>query len=465
MHDHGGDLTGKAVATIKKYEMLKGGERVVVSVSGGPDSVALLHFLADIADGMGLTLSVFHADHMLRGDESRADAAFTGELAGRLGLESVLVTIDVKGEIRRTGRSPQDAARALRLERLLEHARDWGADRIAVGHTADDQVETFLMRVVQGAGLTGLASIGPVSGPVIRPLIEVWRVEVEQYLLSRRIEARQDSTNLELNYLRNRIRLKLLPCFVEEFGEAVKQVILRDVESLALDREYFQVLAGRALEDAAGFGESEVRIDRNKLLEMAPSLQRGVLRAAWTKLVPEEPVLNWQHAVDINRRVVLGATGAMIDLPCDSVAEREYDDIVIRRREQVARKFGPVPLTAPGSVELPWGQVIEADYVDADSIEFALDPGTEYARGDLRMPLTVRTPEPGDRFRPLGSPYQRKLKDFFIDIKLPRRNRRAVALVLEDERVVWVAGLRLDDRYRLGPADGRAIRLRLRAGL
>lgn len=434
---------------------------MLVSVSGGPDSVALLHFLSGIAGGMDLTLAVFHADHMLRGEESTEDARFVREMAEGMGLTRRNVTIDVKKEIKETGRSPQDAARALRLEKLLDFADEWDADRVAVGHTADDQVETFLMRVVQGAGLTGLASIGPMSGKIIRPLIDVWRFEVEAYLEQKGIAYRVDRTNLETAYLRNRIRLKLLPCFVSEFGDVVKEVILREVESLGLDREYLQEQARGALEQAARFEEYEIRIDRDRLLEMPPSLQRGVLREAWTRLLPGEPMLSWQHVVDITEKVVHGASGAAIDLPRDSVAEHEYDEIVIRCREQQQEEeHPPVALPVPGSVSLPWGGRIAAELVDVTEADFSGDADEEYVRPDISSPLTVRTPRPGDRFRPLGSPFQRKLKNFFIDIKLPRRERRRVSLVLDEDRVVWVSGLRLDDRYRLRPTDRKAVRLR-----
>jgi len=464
MHQHGGALEAKAVSTIAKYGMLRGGERVLVSVSGGPDSVALLNFLSGIAEGMDLTLAVFHADHMLRGDESTEDARFVREMAESTGLASRSVTIDVKKEIEQTGRSPQDAARALRLEKLLNFADEWDADKVAVGHTADDQVETFLMRVVQGAGLTGLASIGPMSGKIIRPLIEVWRFEVESYLAQGGIGYRVDRTNLETAYLRNRVRLKLLPFLVSEFGDVVKEVILREVESLGLDREYLQGQARGALEQAARFEEGEIRIDRDRLLGMPPSLQRGVLREAWTRLLPGEPMLSWQHVVDITEKVVHGATGAAIDLPRDSVAEHEYDEIVFRCREQEVEEHSPVELAVPGSVRVPWDGGIEAELVDFSGDELSGDADEEYVRADVKAPLTVRTPRPGDRFRPLGSPFQRKLKDFFIDIKLPRRERRKVSLLLEEDRVVWVVGLRLDDRYKLRPSDKKAIRLRRTEG-
>lgn len=464
VHEHGGDLRGKAIRTIERYGMLRGGERIVASVSGGPDSVALLHFLIEIATGMDLTLSVFHLDHMIRGTASARDAEFVKALADEAGLPSRVVALDVANEPSARGQSPQEAARTIRLERLLDYAEEWRADRVATGHTADDQVETFLMRVVQGAGLTGLAGIPPVSGPLIRPLIEVWRFEVEDFLAARGAESRLDRTNLEATYLRNRVRLKLVPILVAEFGEPVKEVILREVETLATDREYFEDLASAELERIARVDEEQVTIDREELLAMPPSMQRGVIRQAWNRLLPDAAMLSWQHVSDIMNKVVAGNTGAVIDLPAGSVAEREYDDVIIRWRSSESELAAPLTLEVDGSAELPWGEVVTADYVEASEASFSGDPDIEYARGDIKTPLTVRTYQPGDRFRPLGAAYQRKLKDFFMDMKLPRRQRRRVPLVLEGDRIVWVAGLRLDERYRLRPTDERALRLRLRRG-
>jgi len=461
-HEHSGDLDGKARSTLSRYGMLSGGERVVVSVSGGPDSVALLLFLTELADEMDLKLSVFHLDHMIRGEDSRQDAIFVQRLADRLGLVAEVVEVDVKNDPGSARRSPQDAARTIRLERLLDFAERRQADRVAVGHTADDQVETFLMRMVQGAGLTGLAGIGPVSGMIIRPLIETWRFEVEDYLARKNQSARMDRTNLEMGYLRNRVRYKLLPCIVSEFGNAAKSVILRDVESLAKDREMFQELARTAFGDVARFEEGQVRVDRSKLLALAPSIQRGVIREAWARLLPGQPMLGWQHAVDVFDKVVNGASGASIELPRGIVAEREYDDIIIGRKEPDADPLPTVSLDVPGTVRLPAGIIVESLRVPRSEVVFNADRDVEFVRPDVTTPLEVRGPRAGERFRPLGTPFQRKLKDYFIDVKLPRRERRTVPLVLEDGHVVWVAGHRLDDRYRLRPTDDAAIMLRLR---
>jgi tRNA(Ile)-lysidine synthase len=318
------------------------------------------------------------------------------------------------------------------------------------------------MRAVQGAGLTGLGGIPPVSGLFIRPLIEIWRIQVEEYCHAMRVTPRLDSSNLQTSYLRNRIRLSLLPYLVSEFGASVKDVILREVESLALDRDFLLEQSAQAFDLACGESQDEVRLDIPRLLSLPPALRRGVVRLAWSRAMPLEQGLSWRHVLDILEKVVGGSTGARLDLPGPLVAEREYDELVFRPEESEA-EYPPESLTVPGAVKLPWaGVMIEACRVGRDAVKLTRDPMVEYIRPGLELPLEVRAPLPGDRFRPLGSSGARKLKDFFIDIKLPRVRRKRCPVVLSGGEVVWVAGHRLDERFRLSDDAAEAVMLIMR---
>ena len=451
----------KALETIKRYRMLAGAERVVVSVSGGPDSVALLYFLSGLAAGMGLELFVFHLDHMFRGEDSAADAAFVEGLSGELGLPSRAFAVDVPSMVRDSGRSPQDVARKVRLARLMSYADEVSADRVALGHTADDQVETFLMRMIQGAGLSGLGGIPPVSGRIIRPLIDVWRDEVEEYCEKKGVKPRLDSSNLDNTYLRNRVRNRLVPVLEGEFGPGVTEVILREVESLALDGRFVGEHTEEAFGRLAQERDDEVRLDAEELGDLPEALQRGVLRRAWAELMPEESPIAWRHVIDVLEKVVGGHTGARLDLPRSVVAEREYGDIVFRiEKEEEGEALAPIVLEEPGSVRLPGsGMVFSAREVDIGEVEFGGDPMVEFVRPDLSFPLEARHPAAGDRFHPLGAPGAKKLSDFFTDIKLPRRERTSCWLILSGGLPVWVVGHRLDERFRLSGEEKRAIRL------
>jgi len=458
-----GTLETKAERTIARFKMLNGGEKVVVSVSGGPDSMSLLTYLNSIRQQFDLKLYVFHIDHMFRGEESAKDADAVEQFASNLDLPFKRVQVNVPAILRETDASPQDVARRVRLENLRAYADEVGADRIALGHTADDQVETFLMRVIQGAGLTGLGGMSPVVEKIIRPLIYCWRNEVEEYTRRLGLAPRMDSSNLNQVYLRNHIRMRLIPYLSSEFGKGVKEVILREVESLAADREFMELKVLDAYEEIARPAATEIRLDAKKLDDLHPSLQRGVLREAWCRLLPEETYPSWQNIADIIEKVVGGVSGARIDLPKGVVVEREYDDIVLRsplgEDEEDELIDDPVALDLPGAVDLPWcGCVMTAGKVPASEVSLQGGPDVEFVRADVQFPLTVRTPRPGDRFMPLGSSGTRKLSDFFIDIKLPRRDRARCPVVVSGEDVVWVVGHRLDDRFKL-EEGAEAVRL------
>jgi tRNA(Ile)-lysidine synthase len=456
------DLEVTALSTVERYRMLEDGERVVAAVSGGADSLALLLFLKGIASDKELDLHVFHLDHMLRGDESASDARFVKELAADLGLPARVLAVDVRAETAGSGRSPEDAAREVRLAKLRQFAQEVGARRIATGHTADDQVETFMMRLIQGAGLTGLGGIPPVSGPFIRPLIQVWHSQVEEYCAQMGANPRQDSSNLDTSYLRNRIRLKVLPFLVSELGPSIKEVILREVESLALDREFMREQAAQAFDLVARVDIDEVRLDIPRLLSLPAALQRGVIREAWSRAAPGAQNLSWRHLVDMMEKVVAGQTGSRLDLPGPLIVERSYDDIVFKPPD-VEAECTPEVLPVPGTVRLPWAGVeIEARRVGRDTVAFGKDENVEFLTADLELPLEVRAPAPGDRFKPLGSTGTRKLTDFFIDRKLPRSERKRCPLVLSGGQIVWVAGMRIDQRFRLRDEEGEAVMLIMR---
>ena len=459
-------LEDKALGTIEKHRMTERGDRVVVGVSGGPDSVALLLFLSRVSGRLAIDLNVFHLDHMFRGADSSEDASFVARLAESLGVPARVIAVDLPCMLDGSGRSPQDLAREVRLARLEEYAREVGAERIALGHTADDQVETFLMRVVQGAGLTGLSGMAPVSGRKIRPLIGVWRTEVLEYCRYLGVEPRWDASNESSVYLRNRVRIELVPRLVEEFGNSVKEVILREVESLAADNELLGSMASEAFGRVAVAGVGEVRIDLDGLMGLPLSLRRRVIREAWSALLPRATNLSWQHVDDTLRKVALGASGASLDLPHGAAVERRYGELVIgasgRAVDRAQCLEGEVLLTVPGRARIPGASlVLTAETVTVAGEPFARGADTALVRADAEVPLRVRAPVPGDRFHPLGAPGPKKISDFFTDIKLPRDRRAACPLVLSGGEIVWVAGYRLDERFKVPEGAGQAIELRM----
>ena len=452
-------LTLKVKRTISRYQMLSPGQRVLVSVSGGPDSMALLLFLRELDPEYHLDLEVFHLDHMMRGEESREDARFVKEFCQELGYRCHLESFDVPDYVESRSLSPQEAAREVR-NRLLDDCVDRiGASRIAVGHTADDQVETFLMRLMQGAGLSGLSGIPPVSGKIIRPLIEVWRKEIEGYCRLQGVEPRMDSSNLKPVYLRNRIRLELLPLLERVMGLGVKEVLLREVKTLREDNRFMEDMAEKTAGGILKTEEGRVLVDRSLLQGLPRAIQNRVIALAWENLNPLAKPLGYRHLEDIIEKVFGGVSGARIDLPGGVVVRREYDRVVIAPGEGEEVLGEEVELDIPGEVNLPWARVkVEAREVKSTDIYLSSDPWVEYV--DLppeEKRLILRPVSPGDRFWPLGVGGSKKIKDFFIDNKVPREERTRAVVVTSRGEIVWLVGYRLDERFRLKEGAEREI--------
>ncbi|MBV8083914.1 MAG: tRNA lysidine(34) synthetase TilS, partial [Chloroflexi bacterium] len=356
----------------------------VVAVSGGADSVALLLALHELA----APLVVAHLDHGLR-VESAADASFVQALADRVGLECVVERRDV-GAYRRDRRlGVEAAAREVRHAFLRQVAAGHGASAIFLAHTADDHVETFLLRLIRGAGVAGLSGMRPKDGLLCRPMLGVWRREVEAFVRERGQEWCEDASNRDRRFLRNRVRHELLP-LLESMNPGVRQVLLRTAATMA---------------------------DRQQEVE-----------------------------AEVLRRYGLGAGQIATALHGTPVTIRDARSL----------RFGyaafDVPLPVPGEVPLDGIGVICARNVEMTN-------GTIDAEA-VEGPLRVRSWRPGDRFQPLGMGGSKKLQDFFVDEHVLREERGRVPLVVDGSTIVWVAGMRVNERYKVTPATTRAIRLR-----
>ncbi len=463
-------LTDEVKRTIAKYGMLAGGETVLVAVSGGPDSLALLHVLNELKPEYDLDLHVFHLDHKMRGRFGREDADFVEATANRLKLPSTILEADVPAYILANKTSPEDGARQVRYELLGEVAEEIGADRIALGHTADDRVETYLMRVIRGAGLDGLRSIPPVNGDIIRPLIETTRALVLDYCAANKLKPRTDETNDENAYLRNKIRKGLIPLLEREFNPAFKEEITREIETIEADVELLDDLTEQAWDEAAEISGESVALDRATFLAQPLAIKRRLLRLAAEELAGEPSPLSFQNTVDIMEKVVGGDSGASLDLPGGLSARREYDTIIMEPAiEAPADEEPDFPATAlrvPGVTRLDLlNMTIEAVFAAPDKLD--KEAGEDVAfldAGLVKGTGTVRPPRAGDRFTPYGMNGSKKLSDVFVDSKTPRPARRVTPVVEFNGRIVWVAGYRIDEKYKVTKRTKRMLVLRLLEG-
>jgi tRNA(Ile)-lysidine synthase len=437
-------------ATVTARDMLKGGERVVAAVSGGPDSLAMLHALARLAPRLDLSLHVAHLDHRLR-PGSAADAAAVARAARRLGLPATVRAADGAG--RPPGRSPEEAARERRYAFLEEVADRVGADRIATGHTMDDQAETVLMRVLAGTGTRGLGGIPPVRGRVIRPLIDVRREEVEAFLRALRVRPRRDPTNADPAFLRNAIRLELLPLLRERFNRRVVEALARLADVARDEDALLEELVADAVQ-LEPVGE-ELRLRVEDLLALPPALARRALR----RLAP----LDAAHTERVLALARAGATGQEASLPGGLNARLEYGWLVVGRASPRPAPAAPVALLLPGVTDLPlWSMRIGAWVTETAPSAWPDGRRACVLDGDrARPPLAVRPPRPGDRFRPLGMAGAKKLGDFFTDAKVPRDARARTPLVTSRGAIAWVIGHRPDDRFKVTRRTRRFLWMRV----
>jgi tRNA(Ile)-lysidine synthase len=438
--------------TIRRHALLAGGETVLVAVSGGADSVALLHFLVELAPAWRLRLHVLHVDHQLRPD-SAADAEFVRALGARLGVpvDVVNVTVDSRGSLEAAARESRYAALEAGAARVTAH-------RIALGHTADDQAETVLMHLLEGAGVRGLAGIPPVRGRIIRPLLEVHRAALEAELRRAAIPWVEDPSNRDPKFLRNRIRHELLPLLADSYNPGIAAALTR-VSTLARDTvAALDRAAAVELERLAAFDAGAVTLPLGSLRALPRPIAAEILRQAAERLGSRAPLRAWAHrglrralAVPPPRRPFrLGGVTVEMSGALARLARAPLAALVAR------------PIAVPGRTELPEiGQTLEARIVGAEAYTVPRDPSrVAFDADELGGSLAVRARRRGDRFVPFGGA-ERRLKTLLIDAKVPRWDRARVPLIEAGGVIIWVGGLRRSAAARVTARTRRVLELAL----
>ena len=461
-------MAGKSVErvrkTIERFSMIEKGERLLVAVSGGMDSVCLLHVLLDLREEWGLELIVCHLNHSLRGDESLRDEHFVGELAAAQNLLYERERCDVGAAFaREKSGSLQEVAREARYAFFAKALRRTGADKVALGHTGDDNAETVLMRFLKGSGAAGLRGIPPVRGRYIRPLIELTRGEVDAFLKERGLTYVEDSSNSSMAYLRNRVRGELIPFIESRYNPNLRETLTRTTVLMARDDDYLLRQAeemGSALvvERRAG----RVTFDRAGLARLAdPILMRILMREITQLIEPKGKVMS--NHLDLVAHVIRGASpNGVACLPGEVRCVREYDRLFLMKSTVEEVSSFEKKLKVPGVLRITELSLsLEAEVVGMDAFHSAVaERSTAFFDGDaLSAPLTVRLYAPGDRMRPLGMEGHKKLHDLFIDLKVPRAERRRVPLLLSDGEIIWVTGLRQSEFGKVVKETKRVVRI------
>jgi tRNA(Ile)-lysidine synthase len=440
--------------------MISEGDSVVLAVSGGPDSVCLLHVLYELKDELHIDLLVAHFDHGLRPAEDESETALVRSLAESLKLPFETA----KGHLlaKRTRGSREEVARNARYAFLERVRKKREAQKIALGHNLNDQAETILMRLLRGSGPSGLTGIPPCrDGSIIRPLIEIGRPEIENYLKARKLTSVTDSSNLKTDYLRNKIRLELMP-LLEEQQPQLGQLLGQTAEILRDEDDYLEHIAEAWLTRNMELSPHHTfRVPITSFLGLPVALRRRVIRNVIGKVKKDLRRISWDHTEAIERLAQAEKPQAALNLPGRLTVKRTYDHLIFSAQEE--RKPRPFHYTidGPGTYDLKEiGRSISVEQIkNSRGLRFRGSAMTAFLDAEkLRFPLTLRTFKAGDRFIPFGMTGHKKLKDFFVDLKIPLEQRHSTPILCCDETPVWVCGFRIDDRFKVTPETKRVLK-------
>ena len=462
-------LLTQLVRTVRQQQLFVPGQHLLVAVSGGPDSITLLSLLYRLAKPWRLTLTVVHCNYGLRGAESDGDESFVKSFCRERHLP--LAIHRPKLVKRRRHSSLQALARDARYDFMKQLAHEVRADGIAVGHTADDQAETVLMWMLRGAGMAGLAGMPYVrEDRIIRPLLASTRNEVLAYLDHEGLTYRCDSSNEKLLYHRNRIRKQLFPV-ITELAPAAVRVLQRQADLLREDEQYLETVTNKLMCELVSHGAGGVRrLNRQAVIELPVALQRRLVRAV-LRAYEEEGSASSIQVVEAVRRVLLkGRSGAQLLLKQAMVSLDQGTVRFSRLRENHKDEIGSghrtsecLLLAVPSTVY--WARTNQQIHVQhmarCDAEQGGMAPSVQRVLFDANRysePLLVRSWRAGDRFSPRGMKGRsKKLQDYFTDRKIARHQREKVPLLVAPEGVLWVVGMRQDERFIVSRGTTRCL--------
>ena len=460
-------LEQRVLRFIREYHLVLSQRQLLVAVSGGPDSVCLLHILVRLQEELNMKLHVAHLNHQLRGVESEADAQYVSHLAHQLGIPATIEARDVKAYQARQRISLEEAAREVRYTFLAEVAKSTGTDCVAAGHTTDDHIETILMHLIRGTGTRGLRGLQPSSRwqssdnslTVIRPLLQVSRQETADYCQNHQLKPRFDISNLSLSPLRNRIRRQLLPQ-LQSYNPRVSEALLRTARIAGDDLTVLDKEVARLWDSLVQRQGDTIILDKEKFLELPSALQRHLLRAAIEGILGNLKDIEARHIEEVMAALTKPA-GRRLNLPRGLAFSIEYNRYLLALESATLSPFPVISnefsLKIPGET-LFSGWRVKATIIKREQMEDEDKDFTAYLNLDkVGGRVVVRSRRPADRFQPLGMSQPKKLGEFMIDAKIPRAWRQQVPIVCSPQHILWVVGWRIDDRVKVTKNTGKVL--------
>ena len=447
------NMEKRVLEYILENELLQEKEKVVVGVSGGPDSICLLEVLYRLKSQLEIELAVAHINHMLRGEEANEDEKYVNNFCLERGIEVYSKRININEFAKKQKMSTETAGREARYQFFKEVMKKTNSNKIATAHNANDQVETIFMRIMRGTGLEGLTGIPVKRDSIyIRPILFLQREEIEWYCEKNNLNPRIDKSNMERDYSRNKIRLDIIPYMKENFNSDVVKVINRMANTLKEDNELIESVIDEYFFKYCKVEKSYIII-RSDIADCKSVIINRVIRKATSIISGSAYNIEAKHIVGVKKLFQLG-TNKRVDLPNGLYAENVYGDIYIRKVESEGDKYYEEVVINKADIESEF--IFGAYYIkfevleNVKNIKFADNSFIKYFNYDkINGNIIIRTRKNGDKMTPLGMNGRKKIKDIFIDSKVSVSQRNVVPIIQFDDEVAWLVGLKVSNEYKV----------------
>ncbi|WP_372713278.1 tRNA lysidine(34) synthetase TilS [Ilyobacter sp.] len=427
---------------VLRNDLMGHGDKILVGFSGGPDSVFLFEALMALKEEFKIEIALAHINHLLRGEESDGDEDFCKRLAEKHGINYYVKRADIKKYAQEHGVGDEEAGRAMRYDFFYKTSKEWGADKVALAHNKDDQVETFLFRMMRGTSLEGLEGIPVKRDIFIRPLSEVYKKDILEYLNQNKIEYRIDSSNLENVYTRNSIRLDLIPFIEERYNSNFKEKIFALIEEIKEANKLLKINLSEYIEDE--------KLDLRKLGKLKEYQKRKVINDFLKSYNIETSREKLENIMEL-----LGKGGSKkLSLGKNVELKKEYDKISVNPKETDSNDVEDAFLKIPGEVK--YGNYKIKAFRDTNKSIGKNEFCTNLQEGTS---LLIRKRKSGDKMQPVGMNSSKKIKDIFINDKIPKEAREVIPIIVLEDEIVWIASVRGSEKFKSAKSEKTVVKL------
>jgi tRNA(Ile)-lysidine synthase len=453
-------------ALIKKNiidkKLIVPGDNILLGLSGGPDSVFLFHNLRLLQDILNFNLYASHINHMYRGEDAKHDEDFVRTLCSKYNVRLFVKRKNASEYAEELKCTEEEAGRILRYDFFREKLNEISGGKIAVAHNLNDQAETILQRIIRGTGIDGLAAMSYINKDIIRPMLNVKKSEVMKYLSENNYEFCIDSTNLEDIYGRNKIRLNLIPYLEKNFNPNIQNTLFRMSEAMENDSKIIERYTdAKYREVLLEKNENEIHLDITKLKALENFETSRIIRKAIEEFKGDSVNIEMKHIEYANEFISSGKTGKKINLTDGIVIEISYNDYIVRKKVDKTPDFKyNVNIGEPLYIK-ETGHAVRTCIIDLTGYD-TKDKGSIYFDFDsLKGNLTVRNRRDGDSMIPSGMTGNRKIKDIFIDMKIPANERSRKLIIADDNNILWLEGFRINNSYKVTTATNKILKVNI----